>query len=215
MTNYEPTVYDDLFPGRFLKAGPLKDNPITLTIRKVYREELPTDDDKVKVRGVIAFQPDHSSPRMAELSAMELVLNVTNGKCFKALWGEQVKNWVGHAVTLCWEETKFGRETRPCIRVLGSPELKSDMPVEIALPHKKPFTRILKATGAPKPKAATPKQYKDFLERMAKVNLDEASLVALCKERSWNAELAGWPAESLSKLAETLEKELNPEQEVK
>ncbi len=133
------------------------------------------------------------------------------------LWGADASVWIGRSMTLyCDPTVKWAGEEVGGLRISHLSHIQGEQEVVLLAGRGKfqKFT-IQPLADAPKPKAATPKQYKDFLERMAKVNLDEASLVALCKERSWNAELAGWPAESLSKLAETLEKELNPEQEVK
>lgn len=133
------------------------------------------------------------------------------------LWGADASVWIGRSMTLyCDPTVKWAGEEVGGLRISHLSHIQGKQEV-VLLSGRGKFQKftIHPLADAPKPKAATPKQYAAFLERMAKVNLDEASLVALCKERSWNAELAGWPAESLSKLAETLEKELNPEQEVK
>jgi len=133
----KPTSYDELFPGRFLKAGLFKGKPVTLTIKEVYRDELPTDGGGEEKRPVVAFKG----------TERELALNSTNAQCLRALWGDKPQEWVGHRVTLVPEQDYFGREKVDCIRVGGSPELERDQVVEIKLPRKKPKKRTLKATS--------------------------------------------------------------------
>ena len=67
----KPVNYDELFPGRFLKAGLFKGKHATFTITDVQLDRLPTDDNKKRVRGVIAFKE----------TDMQLCLNSTNGQC--------------------------------------------------------------------------------------------------------------------------------------
>ena len=141
----KPVDYDELFPGRFLKAGLFQGKHVTLTIKDIDTEPLPQDNGKDRVRGVISFQETDK----------QLVLNSTNGQCLRAMFGRKVQEWVGKRVTLCAEQDRFGRETVEAVRIWGSPGLQQDLQVEIALPRKKPKQRTLHATGsgksAPKP----------------------------------------------------------------
>lgn len=137
-TRPKPMDYDELFPGRFLKAGLFKGKKVTLTIADVETEELPQDTGKDKVRGVISFKE----------TERQLVLNSTNGQCFKAMFGRKVQDWVGKSVTLCAETDKFGRETVEAVRVYGGPDIDADMSVDIQLPRRKPKSRVLHCTRA-------------------------------------------------------------------
>lgn len=134
-----PVDYDELFPGRFLKAGLLGGKPVTLRISAVTREPLPQDQGGDRIRGILSF----------DKTEMQLVLNSTNGQCLKAMFGRLVQDWVGKRVTLQPEQDKFGRDTVDCIRVAGSPDIPDDIDVEIQLPRKKPRKRTLKRTGKP------------------------------------------------------------------
>ncbi len=132
----KPTNYDELFPGRFLKAGLLQGRPATVTISDVELELLPSDKGKDRDRGVLSFKG----------KTMQLVLNSTNGQCIKAMFGKSVQAWVGKRITLVPETAKFGGETVDAIRIKGSPDIEKDIEVEIRMPRKKPRTRKLVRT---------------------------------------------------------------------
>ena len=133
----KPVDYDELFPGRFLKAGLLLDKPITLRIRDVILEALPQDDGHYRVRGIVVF----------EKTDKQWVLNSTNGQCIKAMFGRTVKDWIGKRVTLGPERDKFGAETVDCVRVLGSPDIAAPITVMIKLPRRRDRPRELLMTG--------------------------------------------------------------------
>jgi len=133
-----PVDYDELFPGRFIKAGLLKGREVTLTISSVAVEKLPQDDGTVRDRGIIAFR---------ERPDKQLVLNSTNGQCIKAMFGRVLADWIGKRVTLAPERDRFGREMVDCIRIAGSPDLPADIQIEVVLPRKKPKPRTLRRTG--------------------------------------------------------------------
>lgn len=153
----KPVDYDELFPGRFLKAGLFKGKSVTFTIKAVDVDKLPQDNGRDRVRGVISFNE----------TEMQLCLNSTNGQCFKAMFGRHVADWVGKHVTLCPEQDKFGKETVEAIRVAGSPDIGENITVNISLPRRKPRERTLTVTrkngqqAAPKP-AAPPEDPEDF-----------------------------------------------------
>lgn len=133
--------YDELFPGRFLKSGLFQGKDVTLTIKGVRTEKLPGDQGGEKTKGIIAFKE----------TPLELVLNRTNGECFKALFGSKDVDvsWVGKRVTLFpapFHDNMSGEDTT-AIRVRGSPDLAADLKIEIKLPRKKPFGWVLKKTG--------------------------------------------------------------------
>lgn len=133
-----PADYDELFPGRFLKAGLFKGRPVTLTITGVDMVELPEDDGSTRMRAVVGFQETDKG----------LVLNRTNAECIKAMFGRKVPDWIGKRVTFVPEEVRFGRKTVPAIRVQGSPDLEREVTAEICLPRRKPIKRRLLVTDS-------------------------------------------------------------------
>jgi len=133
----KPTDYDQLYPGRFIKAGLLLGKPVTLTIAAVDREKLPQDDGSERVRGVVSFRE----------SDQQWVLNSTNGQCLRAMFGRDPQSWVGKRVTLVPERDRFGPEMVDAIRVLGSPDIESDVDAVIKMPRKKDRRRSLKNTS--------------------------------------------------------------------
>jgi len=133
----KPVDYDELFPGRFIKAGLFAAKPLTLRLKAIDTEPLPQDDGHDRVRGIISF---HGTDK-------QWVLNSTNGQCLKAMWGKRVQDWIGQSVTLCSEQAPFGLETVDAVRVKGSPSLTEPLDVEIRLPRKKPKIRRLVPTG--------------------------------------------------------------------
>lgn len=125
--------YDQLFPGRFMKAGEFQGRAVTLTIASVEIEELPQDQGKAKVKGIISFRETKKG----------LVLNRTNGECFKALFGRETDGWIGKAVTLFTSEWNG----EPAIRVKGAPHLKQPLAFELKLPKRRPTPMTLIPTG--------------------------------------------------------------------
>lgn len=127
----KPIDWDDLYPGRFLKAADFKGKNITLKIASVSIEEL-IGDTGPKIKGIISF----------EKTEKQLALNKTNGICLKAMFGKKVQEWCGRKVTLF--PSQWNGED--CIRVFGSPELTADMVVSIALPRRRPTEMTLRKT---------------------------------------------------------------------
>jgi len=126
MNGKKPVDWDELYPGRFLKAGELQGKKVTLTISDVDTDELVDDEGKKKVKGIVSFSE----------RPIQLPLNKTNGLCLKAMFGRKLPEWVGKKITLFPD--KWNGED--CIRIWGSPEIPSDIDVEVKLPRRKPFT---------------------------------------------------------------------------
>lgn len=124
----QPVDWDELYPGRFIKAGEFKGKKPTLTIAAVELEEL-IGDKGAQIKGVIKFRETEKA----------WALNKTNGICLKELFGRKVQEWVGKHVTL-FAGNWNGEEA---IRVWGSPELAADKDVQIQLPRKRPFAMTL------------------------------------------------------------------------
>ena len=143
--------YDQRHPGRFIKAGLLDGRAVTLTIKEAKHEKLGEEDDQSET--ILAFVE----------RPLELVLNVTNDQCISAMFGEEDTNWPGHRVTLVPAETRFGRDTVPCIRIAGSPELKAPLPVTVHLKSLTGKTREVKMELQPTGKVKST-QSTDVLE---------------------------------------------------
>lgn len=120
----KPSTYDELYPGRFLKAGELLGKKVTVTIADIDLEELVGDSDP-QVKCIISFKETEKKH----------VACKTNGLCIKAMFGKTLSDWVGKRITLF--ESQWNGE--PATRVWGSPDLPNDMDVEVALPRRRPF----------------------------------------------------------------------------
>lgn len=137
--------YDELFPGRFLKAGELKERDVTLQIAAVEIEEMPDEQGskvnkegkRVKVRGILSF----------DKTSRQLVINRTNGESLKAMFGRKTMDWVGKRVTLYPAIVESFGEQVPAIRVRGSPDLPSDLVAELQV-GRKTRKATFKRTGA-------------------------------------------------------------------
>lgn len=139
--------FDELYPGRFIKSGDLKGKDWTLTIARVYREEL--EGAKKERKGVLAFQETQK----------ELVLNRTNGECIKAMFGRSLPGWIGKRITIYPAKIQSEMADQ-AIRLRGSPDIEHDVTFTLSLARKKPRPVTLKktATGKAAPKAAPAKQ---------------------------------------------------------
>lgn len=125
----KPTNFDELYPGRFLKAGLLKGQKITLTIKGVDTESLEDNTGKPKTKAILSFVE----------RPMELVACKTNGLCLKAMFGKELADWYGKRVTL-FQGQWNGEE---CIRIWGSPDIDKDFDVSVELPRRRPFTMTM------------------------------------------------------------------------
>lgn len=145
MAERKPVDFDELYPGRFLKAGTLGDlEKKPLTIIDVDTDELEGNKGR-QVKGIVTFKEVPQG----------LCLNKTNGLCLKAMFGRKVRDWNGKRVALFVGEWAGD----VCIRIWGSPDIEADIEAEIALPRKKPFNMTMRAMGGKlKPVAAAPRQ---------------------------------------------------------
>jgi hypothetical protein len=127
----KPTNYDELYPGRFLKAGLFKGKKVTLTIKDVDLEELEDNTGKPKAKAILSFVE----------RPMELVMCKTNGLCIRAMFGKELANWKGKRITFFPGQWN-GEE---CVRVWGSPDIKQEQTVQVELPRRKPFPMVMHA----------------------------------------------------------------------
>lgn len=133
--------YDELYPGRFLKAGLFKGKKPTLTIKDVDIEQLEDNTGKPKTKAILSFVE----------RPMELVMCKTNGICIKAMFGKELKDWIGKRVTLFAGQWN-GEE---CVRVWGSPDIDKEIKVEVELPRRKPFPMVMHKMAAEGPSAVS------------------------------------------------------------
>lgn len=124
----KPSVYDELYPGRFIKAGELKEKKVTLTISDVDIEELQGDDGK-KVKCIVAFRETEK----------KLVTCKTNGFSIKSMFGAKLSDWVGKRITI-YPDVWNGE---PCIRIWGSPDIDRDIEITVSLPRRRPFQKTM------------------------------------------------------------------------
>lgn len=138
--------FDQLYPGRFLKAGELLGKKITLTITEVDSEELQGDDGQKKMKAILSFK---ETPK-------KHVCCKTNGICIREMFGRKLTDWVGKRVVI-FPDVWNGE---PCIRVWGSPDISQDIDVEVSLPRRRPFRKTMHAMaargGKPEPERAPP-----------------------------------------------------------
>ncbi len=96
---------NDAFPSKYLKAGDLKGQPVTLTIKNVLMEEV----GQAKDRRLVAYFNG---------TQKGLVLNKTNAnRIAKLLKSTDTDAWRGFKVTLKPDFTEFQGDTIECIRV--------------------------------------------------------------------------------------------------
>lgn len=130
----KPVDWDELYPGRFLKAANLKGKKVTVRISDVSLEEL-VGDKGAQIKGLLTFEGKDK----------QFALNKTNGILIKAMFGRKLADWTGKRITL-FEDIWDGD---PCLRVWGSPDIPADVEVTVALPRKRPFNRTMRKVGAP------------------------------------------------------------------
>lgn len=128
--------FDDLFPGRFIRAANFDGKDVTYTITNVMLEELEGDRGK-EVKPIVSF---------SEINK-QLVLNKTNALALKAMFGSEVTDWNGKRVTLYpltieWEGNDLA------IRVRGSPDLEAPITFSFKLPRKRAREITLQRTSA-------------------------------------------------------------------
>jgi hypothetical protein len=132
----KPVDWDQLYPGRFLKAGEFLGRKVTLTIADVILDELEGEKGK-EVKGCISFKETEK----------QIPVNKTNGICIKAMFGRKIPDWIGKRITLYPGTVESGgMKGEPAIRVWGSPDIAHDFDVSVQLPKKKAFSVTLHKT---------------------------------------------------------------------
>ena len=136
--------WDEMYPGRFLKAGEFKGRDVNLTITKVQVDELEGNKGK-ETKGILSFS---ETPK-------QLALNKTNGLTIRAMFGRKLAEWVGKRVTFypAQIDSEFADIA---VRVRGSPDLQADVTFTLQLPRKKPRDVTLKKTPTGRAAAVRP-----------------------------------------------------------
>lgn len=124
--------------GDYIAAEEFGGKRPTLTIESIRLETLEAEDGKSRDRWVVRFKG----------KSRGWVLNTTNCILLAAMYeSRNTDEWIGRRVTLHAADTKVRGKPVQGIRVYGSPELKSPLPVEVQLPRRKPVTVTLQPTG--------------------------------------------------------------------
>jgi hypothetical protein len=145
----KPVDWDELYEGRFLKAGQLKGQKVTLTIESVDMYMLEGKKGPEK-KGVLAFK---ERPKL-------ISLNKINGLCLRAMFGRDVTQWEGKRITIFPDVVKEAGAMQGdlCIRIWGSPEIAHDLDVPIQLRKRKPYTLTMHKVVAGGGSKAAPTQ---------------------------------------------------------
>jgi hypothetical protein len=140
MTATEFTSYDQLYPGRFLKAGLFNGEHATFTISAIHREEI-EGDKGAEAKVVMSFKE----------TPLQLVLAKVNAEAIKAMFGPSVPAWIDKRITLYGTTSIMPypkKKDEPCIRVFGSPDITDEVRCEWTPPRRKPVVQILKPTAS-------------------------------------------------------------------
>lgn len=142
---------DELFPGKYVKSADLP-HPITIRITGVGGDVLEGEKGE-KFKGIVKYKTrahdKHYKPKTDnEVVDGEWVLARTNALLIAEMLGTRdYSKWAGHLVTIANDPTvmMMGQKVGG-IRVVGSPELKGTIRVEVKLKKKKPKTYELHQT---------------------------------------------------------------------
>jgi hypothetical protein len=134
--------FDQLYPGRFIKAGELLGKQVTLTIADIEHEDLIGDDNKPTTKVTLSFK---ETPK-------KHVCCKTNAICIREMFGRKLPEWKGKKVTF-FPDTWNGE---PAIRVWGSPDIDREIDVMVTLPRRKPFKKTMHPMGKTSAAAKAP-----------------------------------------------------------
>lgn len=140
--------FDQLYPGKFMKAGEFQGRDLTLIISDVKLEEL-GDGKEAETKVVVSFAN----------TKKKLVMNKTNATCLKLMFGRNTDDWLKKKVTFYPAPIRdpFTGEDTIAIRVRGSPEIPQTMECQATLGRKAVKFKLYK-TGQPQPNGKKPVQ---------------------------------------------------------
>lgn len=133
--------FDELYPGRFLKAGMFNGQHVTYTIKAVQHDQI-EGDKGVETKVILSFQE----------TPFEHVLPKINAVAIKAMFGAQVQEWIAKRITFYGTTAIMPfpkKKDEPCIRVFGSPDIAADVRCEWTPPRRKAVVQILKPVQSP------------------------------------------------------------------
>lgn len=137
-----------LATGDYMAAVEFGSSTFTGKVSEVRAVKLEQENGKQKHKVVIFFEGNDRG----------WVSNSTNNQCMEAMFGGDVKGWVGKRITLYAPLVTLGGEKVPGIRVKGSPDITERVECTVKLPRKKPFKVPLVPTGNGANGAARPQQ---------------------------------------------------------
>lgn len=136
--------FDELYPGRFLKGKALP-RPMTVRILALVGEEL-EGDDGVKHKAILKYRAIGPDGQPVD---GEMVFAKSNAMLAEAIFGTgDYAQWIGHLVTVGYDpNVVLGKEKVGGLRIVGSPELKQSMTVNVKRPRRKtPDRYVLQPT---------------------------------------------------------------------
>lgn len=171
MSHDDDFDYRTAYGGQYLTAVEIPEagNDFTITGARIVEVEDPKTK-AMKKRLEVALQG---------LPKTWLPARTASGS-IAAMFGDRVSGWTGRCVTLhCDPRVKVGGKTVGGIRVLGSPEIREPMTVEVSLGSRKPPARVtLVPTGRGQGSAPAPRP-----PTLADLGLTRAGVDALLHEK--------------------------------
>lgn len=134
------------FQNDYLAAVEFNGKHPTLTISGVKVVSLEDERGQKKGRPVVFFREVKRG----------WVLCKTTATCLAQMFTPETAAWDGKRVTLYSTEVQVGKERKPGIRVLGSPDIAKPISFDLKLPRKKPIRMTLKPT--PKGEIVVPEE---------------------------------------------------------
>ena len=98
-------TFSDFFPDKWLKPADLNGDEMCFTMRGLTREKVGKEQEE---RTVLEWVDDDVKP---------LILNRTNGKIIRSLYGDHIPDWRGRKVLLYETTVEAFGETHNVIRV--------------------------------------------------------------------------------------------------
>jgi hypothetical protein len=105
-----------LFPHEYLSAPDLRGKDVTLTISRVFVDDLKTDKGTEK-KPVMTFVELDKKRQRGETCPWKLCLNKTNAKSIAKLYGFETEEWAGKRITLYATTCLAFGQTVDCLRI--------------------------------------------------------------------------------------------------
>lgn len=101
------TDYRSMYDAQFIGAWDLSGHDVTVKIAKVSGESIVGEGGRTNKRPILTFAG----------AEKRMIINRTNGKIIASLYGNDVAQWVGKAITLYPTRVRMGPETVDAVRV--------------------------------------------------------------------------------------------------